>query len=95
MAFESLQYAADNVDSTDKFKVTFSVKDPQGTTRAYVTGTDVTTADTPNLITTLDSTALPGGFIPAGSTLILLVDFSGTAANVVGGSVLLELSVAH
>jgi len=95
LQFEHLQYHADACDSTDKFLVVFSVKDPAGTTRAYVTGTNVTTPDVPLSFTTLDSTALPGGFIPVGSTILMLITFAGTAANVLGWNVRLECSVAH
>lgn len=91
--FEALEYAAAACDSTDKVKCSLTVLPSGGVAAVYISGTDVTTADTPSSFTTLASTAQLDGIIPAGAYMKVTVDFSGTAANVKGVAVSLKLSL--
>ena len=94
--FEALQYSADACDSTDKYTPELAYKGPNDSAFTVIsTGTVLTTADAVTDYTTLDSTAPPGGLVPAGSTIRLKLTFAGTPGNVTGIRAEAKFSIGH
>lgn len=93
--FEAMTYAADACDDTDKFTPALAYSFNGAAFVVIATGTACATADTVTNYTTLASTAPLGGVIPAGSTIRLTITPAGTAANVLGVTVVSKFSIAH
>ncbi len=96
LKWEYTDLAGDNVDNTDKFKIQVAYK---GSTDAAFTvistSSDVTTADTVSSVNTADTTSPLNNTIPAGSTIRITVDESGTGTNVLGASFDVAFSYAR
>jgi hypothetical protein len=96
LTWEYTDIAADGTDATDKFAVEVACKGSSDAGFTVISTTAANaTADAVASTETADSTSPLNNTIPAGSTIRITVDESGTGTNVVGASFDVAFSYAR